>query len=214
MMQKYIRRPCCKRVRLSNQKEQPVPPLDLDITSGPLARRLRGMRSDEPLPRACGFHRRPGARTVVDATAGLCRDAMVLAQLGCQVTAVERVPALAFLAHDAIENSWLAPRLQVIAADATGWLANLAAVDRPDVVCLDPMFEQAGGAQVKKGMQVCRALAGPPGGEAALLQVALRVARERVVVKRNPDAPPLAPGVSFAVDGKRIRFDVYLTAPQ
>lgn len=186
--------------------------LDLPLANGPLARRLRGARREDPLPRACGLHRRPGPHTVLDATAGLCRDAMVLAHLGCRVTAVERIPALAFLANDAIETSWLAPNLTVVAGDGLARLLDPGDGDRPEIVLLDPMFEAAGSAQVKKDMQVCRALAGPPEDATALLRAACATARERVVVKREPKAAPLLPGVSFAVAGERVRFDVYLVA--
>lgn len=189
--------------------------LGLDVANGPLARRIRDARRDEPLPRACGLHRaQRGAETFVfDATAGLCRDAMVLAHLGCRVEAMERVPALAFLADAAIEDTWLAARLRVRAGDSAELLAAWSG-ERPHVVCLDPMFEATGKAQVKKDMQVCRALAGPPGDARALLELARRVASERVVVKRDPALAPLAPGASFTVDGERVRFDVYLAAPE
>ncbi len=186
--------------------------VDLDVLNGPLARRLRGARCDEPLPRACGVQRYQVGLRVVDATAGLCRDAMVLAALGCIVTAIERVPALAFLANDAAAASWFHSKLTVVGGDAMAWMSQVDAAHRPDVVCLDPMFEQQGRAQVKKDMQLCRALVGPPVGEVELLRAALQVARDRVVVKRDPAAAPLAPGVSFAIAGERVRFDVYLTA--
>jgi 16S rRNA (guanine1516-N2)-methyltransferase len=186
--------------------------IDLDVANGPLARRLRGARAGDPLPRACGLHRRAAPPVVVDATGGLCRDAMVLAHLGCTVVAVERVPALAFLAQHAIGASWLAGRMRVELGDSIAFLRALPDDARPDVVTIDPMYEPGGRAQVKKEMQVCRALAGPPTDDAELLRVALATANERVVVKRDRGAPPLAPGVSFAVDGERVRFDVYLSA--
>jgi 16S rRNA (guanine1516-N2)-methyltransferase len=182
----------------------------LDVTNGPLARRLRSARADEPLPRACGLHRRTSAPTIVDATAGLCRDAMVLARLGCTVTAIERVPALVFLAREAVEASWLAKHLRVELGDGVAVLRALPEERRPDVVTIDPMYEEHGRAQVKKEMQVCRALAGPPDDPRELLRAAMAAARERVVVKRDRDAAPLVPGVSFAVTGERVRFDVYL----
>ncbi len=187
--------------------------LELDLQSGPMARRLRGSRRDEPLPRAIGLPRRQTPPSVVDATAGLCRDAMVLAHLGCSVTAIERIPALAMLAHDAIEHSALALRLLVVATDAVKWLLDVPIDQAPAVVYLDPMFADAGRAQVKKDMQVCRALAGPPDDPTPLFLAARRVARERVVVKRHHDLPPIADGVSFTVDGERVRFDVYLSVP-
>jgi 16S rRNA (guanine1516-N2)-methyltransferase len=185
--------------------------LDLDLMRGPLARRLRTARNSEPLPRACGLVRSREPLAILDATAGLCRDAMVLAALGSNVTAIERVPALAFLAHDVIETSPLATRLTVHAGDAESWLVHGAKGTTPHVVYLDPMFAESGRAQVKKDMQVCRALAGGGPDAAALLPAARALATQRVVVKRRHDLPPLAPGVAFSVDGERVRFDVYLT---
>jgi 16S rRNA (guanine1516-N2)-methyltransferase len=135
---------------------------------------------------------------------------MVLAHLGCEVEALERVPALVMLVLDAIEESALAARLRVVATDAVAWLQGLSQQQRPAVVYLDPMFSESGSAQVKKDMQVCRALAGPPDDPLPLFLAARRAARERVVVKRHRDLAPIAEGVSFAVAGSRVRFDVYL----
>lgn len=188
--------------------------VDLNLANGPLARRVRSARRDEPLPRALGLHRRADAPTVFDATAGLCRDAMVLAHLGCRVLAMERVPALALLAHDAIAGTWLAARLTVRAGDSLAHLRAAAGTSRPAVVYLDPMFETQGSSQVKKEMQACRLLAGPPDPGDELLEAALAAATERVVVKREPRAAPLRPDPSFAVPGERVRFDVYLTEPR
>jgi 16S rRNA (guanine1516-N2)-methyltransferase len=183
--------------------------LVLSATEGPMARRLRTARRTDPLPRAVGMHRRRVTR-IVDATAGLGRDAMVLAHLGSAVTALERVPALCFLLQTAARDACLP--VEVVRADAVTWLR--ACADRalaPEVVYLDPMFADVGKAQVKKEMQACRALAGPPRDLTALLAAARRAARDRVVVKRHAHHPPIGAGVSFEVKGERVRFDVYLT---
>lgn len=185
--------------------------LELSLVQGALARRLRSTRADEPLPRAIGLTRRQAAPSVVDATAGLCRDALVLAHLGCRVTAIERVGALAFLVEGAIGDTPLADRLRLVVADSTAWLRALPPDASPDVVYLDPMFDDTGSAQVKKDMQLCRALAGPPGDVDALFAAARARANARVVVKRHRDAAPVAEDVSFAVAGERVRFDVYVT---
>ncbi|MCA8948678.1 MAG: class I SAM-dependent methyltransferase [Planctomycetes bacterium] len=178
---------------------------------GDLARRLRSVRRQDPLARAVGCDRGGPAPNVVDATGGLCRDAMTLAVLDCRVTAIERVPALALLASTAIEGAGLADSVRVVVADAVSWLAARPADERPDVVCVDPMFATRGKAQVKKDMQICRLLAGQPTDVDRLLAAARGVARQRVVVKRHPDMPPLADGAAFEVEGERVRFDVYLT---
>ncbi|HEB54124.1 MAG TPA: rRNA methyltransferase [bacterium] len=179
-----------------------------DVANGPMARRIRTTRRTDPLPRAFGLHRRPGGR-IVDATAGLGRDALVLASLGCDVIAVERIPALCVLLESATRALGIA--IEVVCADAEVWLAALPRKHRPRAVYLDPMFAEQGKAQVKKDMQACRELAGPPADTAPLLAAARAVATERVVVKRHPSHPPLAAGVAHAVEAARVRFDVYLT---
>ena len=186
--------------------------LELSVQTGPMAQRLRTARRTDALPRACGLLRSKAPLHIVDATAGLGRDAMVLAALGCTVTAIERLPALALLLHLAIADSALAEHLTVVLADAADWLRNPGTAP-PQVVYLDPMFATAGKAQVKKDMQVCRLLAGAPDDPAALLVAARAAATLRVVVKRHHGEAAIAPDVSFAVAGERVRFDVYLAAP-
>ncbi|MBM4061940.1 MAG: rRNA methyltransferase [Planctomycetes bacterium] len=185
--------------------------LALDPRRGSLARRLGTAHRNDALPRAVGLARRASPPFVVDATAGLCRDAMVLAKLGCRVVALERIPALALLAQQAARDAGFGGRLEVVAGDALDWLGSQPPEGRPDVVCLDPMFTEPGKAQVKKEMQVCRQLAGRPADEARLFALAVAAARERVVVKRGRSLPPLGGPPSFAVAGDRVRFDVYLT---
>jgi 16S rRNA (guanine1516-N2)-methyltransferase len=201
------------RMQLHAPTELEAIAIDLHLGSGPLVKRLRSSRRTDALPRACGLPRRERMPTILDATAGLCRDAMVLGHLGCSVTAIERIAALAFLAHDAIEPSWLAAHVAVRSASAEQWLQTLPAESRPEVIYLDPMFGPAGKAQVKKEMQVCRALAGPPDDPLPLFALARQIASERVVVKRHHGAEPLADGISFVVEGERVRFDVYLPRP-
>lgn len=178
----------------------------VDVAEGPMARRLHTARRTDPLPRAIGLHRRRTA-TVIDATAGLGRDAMVLAHLGCTVTAIERVPALCALLQLAIDD--LGAKIEVFQADSIRWLSKLAARP-PDVVYLDPMFAEPGKSLVKKEMQACRILADSPQDETGLLEAARSIARDRVVVKRHPNNDAIAPGVSHSVESGRVRFDVYL----
>jgi 16S rRNA (guanine1516-N2)-methyltransferase len=180
--------------------------LEIDLEGGPLAQRLRTASRRQPLPRAVGLHKRTG--TVVDATAGTGRDALVLAWLGARVTAVERIPVLAAMLWDAVRHSPLAGRLDVRVGESAAYLQGLG--ERPDVVCLDPMFAEAGNAQVKKDTQVLRLLSGPPDDIPALFQAAMAAARERVVVKRHPDHAPIGGTPSFTVAAARVRFDVYL----
>ena len=179
----------------------------VDVAQGPMARRIRTARRTDPLPRAVGLNRRSTV-SVVDATAGLGRDSMVLAHLGCTVKSLERVPALCALLQLAVDD--LGAKIEVVMAESAQWLKNLPADQAPDVVYLDPMFSDPGRSQVKKEMQACRVLAHHPLDELGLLAAARQVARDRVVVKRHPHNDPIAADVSHSVTSERVRFDVYL----
>jgi 16S rRNA (guanine1516-N2)-methyltransferase len=182
-------------------------------------RRVRGGDwRGQPLLRAVGE-----CRLVVDACAGLGRDAFVLAAAGCQVVACEREPVFAELLADGLERAQEDDRLRAIAArirlvveDARRYLAALTAGERPDVVYLDPMFPTTGGsAQVKKEMQLFRALLADRhdiDADRELLALASRVARARVVVKRHRHEPPLFGRPSGAIRGTTVRFDLYAVA--
>jgi len=79
--------------------------LTIDFTSGAIAHRLRyGGGRGQALPRAVGMK---GGKTpnVVDATAGLGRDAFLLASLGAQVTLIERSPQMHALLADALARA-------------------------------------------------------------------------------------------------------------
>ncbi|NBP51568.1 MAG: 16S rRNA methyltransferase, partial [Actinobacteria bacterium] len=142
--------------------------------------------------------------------------AFALAAIGLQVQAVEREPwvlALLERAHarasaDATLAS-VAARMRIVAADAIEHLATHAPVD---VVLLDPMFpaKRKPDAKPPKAMQALAAVVGPDEDADALLLPALRVAVQRVVVKRPRHAPPLGNlRPAWAIEGKVLRFDVY-----
>jgi len=195
-------------------------PIRVDFAYGPTEYRLRTARaSRQLLARAIGFRREP--LTIVDATAGLGRDAFMLAQLGCKVVAVERSAVVGALLRDGLERaagvtryelSTIAGRIELIIEDARKVLRKLAAADGPDVVYLDPMYPpRKKSALAKKEMRICRMLVGDDPDAAELLEVARGVARNRVVVKRHRHAPPLASGRSVQYTGRTVRYDVYET---
>ncbi|MEC7584356.1 MAG: class I SAM-dependent methyltransferase [Planctomycetota bacterium] len=210
-----LRRTATGALSLSPPTASDVPPIELDPSIGALKRRLETARVDQPLPRAIGLHRRKRPYPLLcDATAGLGRDAMLLAQLGCPVLAIEHIPPLAALVADASARASLPGALRVQCADAVQVLSQMTEEERPAVVYLDPMFAQPGRAQVKKEMQVCRMLAEDSKASDSLLRAALTAARERVVIKRHPQHPELLDNPSFTVTGERVRFDVYLNGEE
>lgn len=194
--------------------------LSVDFARGPLAHRRRG-GGGELIARAVGVGASPVR--VIDATAGLCRDAFVLASLGCAVRAVERSPILTALVRDGIERAVrsgdgplnrILGRMKLLVADARDILAGIDPADAPEVVYLDPMFPAGaiGSAKTKKEMRLTRMIVGDDEAIEDLLERARRIATRRVVVKRPRHAPPLAPNPSAQYRSRTTRFDVYLSA--
>lgn len=195
-------------------------PVYANLWNNDVRRRAAAGRT-QPLGRACGLHR-DGAQRVLDATAGLGRDGIVLAALGCEVTLFERNPTVAALLEDGLRRAstepgignWVAARVSLRRDDAIRVMR--ARRDDHDVVFLDPMYpESTKTALPKKELQALRAIAGDDPDAPALLHAALGYAGRRVVVKRPPAAEPLAgqaPDLQYK--GKAARYDVYLTRRQ
>ncbi|MCA8917043.1 MAG: class I SAM-dependent methyltransferase [Planctomycetes bacterium] len=194
------------RLQLRDTRDAAPGPLYVDFSSHDAARRRDAGRR-LPLARAAGVKVdvRP---SVLDATAGLGRDAYTLAALGCRVTALERSALFAALLRDGLDRA--GSDIQLVLGDSCEYMASLPGADRPDVVYLDPMFpERRKTAAVKKEMQYMQELLGEDDAT-ALFAAARNCARQRVVVKRPVHAPELAPP-NHAFEGKTVRFDVYLT---
>lgn len=185
-------------------------PVHVDWTSNKAQHRISQVsRRTEPLSRALGLkaNHRP---TVVDATAGLGGDSIIMNALGCPVIAIERDPIVAALLHSEIELSGRTT-IQLLNLDSAQWLAEQAE-NSHEIVFLDPMFGKGETrAQVKKPMQLMQLLLAEQTESADLLSDAIRVASKRVVIKRAAKAPRLHDTKpQLTVMGKAIRFDIYL----
>lgn len=171
----------------------------------------------ELLARALG--RPPGTEAVVvDATAGLGDDGLLMAALGWRVLWIERHPVLAAMLALALETA----RAEVLAPGQASILARielmhgdgknlLPAVPPPAAIYLDPMYPQgARRGEANKRLRLLRVLVGDDTDAETLLHVALTVGAARVVVKRPQRAgrcvgePPVR-----TVAGRAVRFDVY-----
>ena len=187
----------------------------------PAMRHRRASGQREMLGRAVGQGKK-SPLLILDATAGLGRDAFVLADLGCDVILCERQPVIAELLRAGLQvaahsgDAWLisvVQRMQLCQGDArqpgAGQIVGI------DVIYLDPMFPpRSKSAAVKKEMALFQHLledVTDPYDADALLQWALQQAAARVVVKRPARAPALAAlQPSHCIVGKSVRYDVYV----
>jgi 16S rRNA (guanine1516-N2)-methyltransferase len=204
-------------LQLLDLSPQAPGPVRVDFVAGAVAhRRLFGGGSGQMIAKAVGLQ--PGVRpTVLDATAGLGRDAFVLAQLGCAVTLIERQPLIAALLEDGLQRALsdfdVAPivaQMHLLRGNAIELMRDWAG-EPPQVIYLDPMFPHRDkSASVKKEMRLFRPLVGDDDDAPALLAAALALATHRVVVKRPRKAPAIAgekPG--YVLEGNASRFDIY-----
>ena len=211
-------------LELRQLDEPKVGAVKVDFASDALTfRRLHGGGKKEAIARAIGLTGKDSLH-VLDATAGLGRDAFVLASLGCVVDMIERSPVVAALLQDGLDRAksdnqlgyWIPNHMRLFHGVAVNllqsWQDTKPASERPDVVYLDPMFpHRKKNAAVKKEMRLFQQLLGPDEDADLLLEPALAVAKNRVVVKRPSGAPFLAgkkPQIEML--GKANRFDVYL----
>jgi 16S rRNA (guanine1516-N2)-methyltransferase len=195
-------------------------PTYADFVAGPFGyRRVHGVGLRQLLARAIGL--KAGFRpSVIDVTAGLGRDAFLLALLGCRVSMIERSPIVHALLADGLSRAQSTraehvdhlQRLTLTCADAIAVLENLVDANRPDTVYLDPMYPHRDQSALnRKEMRTLRALVGDDEDAPELLAMALKRARRRVAVKRPRLAPTIAgPEPTFQINGRSTRYDIYI----
>lgn len=192
----------------------------VDFIGGALGyRRAKGGGKNQAIARAVGLKSASKPVTVLDVTAGLGRDAFILASLGCEVRMIERSPVLAKALQAGLDRALqdlktadIVGRMVLTLADAKDVLTHLSLDNYPDVIYIDPMFPKENKSALNKiEMRTLREIVGDDNDADLLLTLALGKAKKRVVVKRSRKALPLgglAP--SFVIGGKSSRYDVYL----
>lgn len=193
-------------------------PLWVDFSAGAVDHRRKfGGGRGQDIAKAVGLNKGVTPR-VLDATAGLGRDAFALASLGCHVDMLERSPVVFALLADGLSRAHECtdPDVRTISNTMSVSYGSLLEGFQPehaiDVVYLDPMFpERQKSALVKKDMRFFHAVVGEDPDADALLGAAMAIDCARVVVKRPIKAPELN-GVmpSHQIVGKSIRYDVYV----
>ena len=193
--------------------------LTVDFVGGAVGHRFRSNEGrGQALAKAAGLVR--GATPyIVDATAGLGRDAFLLASLGAKVTLIERSEKMHALLAKGLERAAAeggryaetVARMTLLFGDSCALLPEL----KPQVVLVDPMHPPRGNtALVKKEMRQIREIVGTDPDAERLMQVALEVAQNRVVLKWPLRAEPMA-GIrkpSHQILGKSTRYDVFVNA--
>ena len=191
--------------------------LRVDFVTGAVGHRLRfGGGRGQDLPKAMGL-RAGKTPKIVDATAGLGRDAFLLASLGAEVTLIERSPQMHALLCEGLARAKaeggifaeIVARMTLLFGDAKDLLPTL----QGEAILIDPMHPpRKNSALVKRELRQVREIVGTDQDCAELLRVALESASKRVVLKWPAKADPIA-GIracSHQIIGKSTRYDVFM----
>ncbi|OSP56018.1 class I SAM-dependent methyltransferase [Pseudoruegeria sp. SK021] len=191
--------------------------LRVDFVEGSVAHRLRfGGGRGQDLAKAMGL-RAGKTPTIIDATAGLGRDAFLLASLGAQVTLIERSEEMHRLLAQGMERAEreggqfreIIGRMTLLKGDAKDLIPELSG----EAILVDPMHpERKNSALVKQDLRQVRDIVGSDEDAGDLVRLAIKHARKRVVLKWPAKADPIE-GVqkcTHQIRGKTTRYDVFM----
>lgn len=191
----------------------------VDFINGALAHREQfGGGRGQAIAKAIGL-KHGKTPNVLDITAGLARDAYILATLGCKVMLIEKSPILFTLINDGIERALSSDEsssvnniTNLVLADSKLHIKHADPNTPPDVIYIDPMYPgRKKSALVKKDMQILQRLLGHDETAGELLEIALGYSKKRVVVKRPIDADPISKRVPDTnINSKKTRYDIYM----
>lgn len=188
-----------------------------DFVGGAVGHRLKhGGGRSQSLPKAVGLKGGNNPH-IVDATAGLGRDAFLLASLGARVTLIERNNHMHELLQDGLDRARcesddyanIISRMTLLHGDAKNLLPTL----NPEIILIDPMHPpRVKSALVKKELRMIREIVGSDPDAKELMDIALATAKSRVVLKWPMKAGPMAglPTPSHQIVGKSTRYDVFI----
>ncbi len=159
--------------------------------------------------------------TVIDATAGLGEDSLLLAAAGFKVHLFEKDPIIGALLKDAVERAVKISEISHAIANMTIHLQDsIDAMNtgkiQADIILLDPMFPvRKKSGLVKKKFQLLQELERPCDNEEELLNSALNSGALKIVIKRPAKGPYLAGRKpDYSVSGKTVRYDCIILHKQ
>ncbi len=194
----------------------PAETMCVDFLKGRTGYRLSTTaNTSQPLLKAINY--KTGQRLrILDATAGLGADSMLMAVSNCEVTMCERNPVMAALLEDGLDrardsdqpiSAIIDHNISFIHANAINVLKERS--QEFDAVYFDPMFpERKKSAKVKKEMRLAALAVGDDEDSADVLKQAIAFA-PRIIVKRPLKAEPILAGFARQLKGRSVRFDIY-----
>ena len=195
------------------KKERALTPLKIDIQKGALGWRLARAQHETHLKKAIGKTDRP--LRILDATAGLLGDSMIMLALGHSVTAYEQSKILFSMLNNALnqlpETDPNLLNFKLINSNVCETNFNEKSFD---VIYFDPMYPEdkassARRSDLKKINSILEieGLASDPESTFTYLR---NIPNTKLIVKRPLKADAFKGSINYQVLGKSVRFDIYL----
>ena len=195
------------------KKERALTPLKIDIQKGALGWRLARAQHETHLKKAIGKTDRP--LRILDATAGLLGDSMIMLALGHSVTAYEQskilYTMLNYQLNQLSETDSNSLNFQLINSNVCE--TNLSE-ESFDVIYFDPMYPEdkassARRSDLKKVNSILEieGLASDPEPTFTYLR---SIPKTKLIVKRPLKVDAFKGSINYQITGKSVRFDIYL----
>ena len=195
------------------KKERALTPLKINIQKGALGWRLARAQHETHLKKAIGKTDRP--LRILDATAGLLGDSMIMLALGHSVTAYEQSKILYMLLNNELnqlsETDSHLINFQLINSNVCETKFNEESFD---VIYFDPMYPEdkassARRSDLKKINSILEieGLASDPESTFTYLR---NIPSTKLIVKRPLKADAFKGSINYQITGKSVRFDIYL----
>ena len=195
------------------KKERALTPLKIDIKKGALGWRLARAQHETHLKKAIGKTDQP--LRILDATAGLLGDSMIMLALGHSVTAYEQSKILYTMLNNELnqlsETDSNLLNFQLINSNVC---ETKFSEESFDVIYFDPMYPEdrassARRSDLKKINSILEieGLASDPESTFTYLR---SIPKTKVIVKRPLKADAFKGSINYQIKGKSVRFDIYL----
>ena len=195
------------------KKERALTPLKIDIQKGALGWRLARAQHETHLKKAIGKTDQP--LRILDATAGLLGDSMIMLALGHSVTAYEQSKILYTMLNNQLnqlsETDSNLLNFQLINSNVC---ETKFSEESFDVIYFDPMYPEdkasnARRSDLKKINSILQieGLASDPESTFTYLR---NIPSTKLIVKRPLKADAFKGSINYQVFGKSVRFDIYL----
>ena len=195
------------------KKERALTPLKIDIQKGALGWRLARAKHETHLKKAIGKTDRP--LRILDATAGLLGDSMIMLALGHSVTAYEQSKILYTMLNNELD--------QLSETDSN--LLNFKLINSNvcetnfneksfDIIYFDPMYPEdkassARRSDLKKINSILK-IEGLASDSESTFTYLRSIPKTKLIVKRPVKVDAFEGSINYQIKGKSVRFDIYL----